>query len=84
MDKYIVIIPHTNADCLAVLKQVEAIGAITHFEWGCKDGDHTGWAVIEASNKGEALMSVPTFQRSKAHVVKLTSFTPEDIRSMHE
>ncbi len=74
MDRYLVVIPHTMEDCLRSLQQIEAIGMITHFDWGCKDGDHTGWAIIEA---------VPTFQRNKAQAIKLTRFDPEDIRKMH-
>ncbi len=83
MDRYLVVIPHTMEDCLRVLKQIEAIGTITHFDWGCKDGDHTGWAIIEATDKSEALMVVPTIQRSKAQAIKLTRFDPEEIREMH-
>ena len=83
MDRYLVMIPHTMEECLRSLQQIEAIGTITHFDWGCKDGDHTGWAIIEADDKAQALMVVPTIQRGKAQVIKLTRFDPEDIRSMH-
>ena len=83
MDRYIVIIPHTIEDCRQALKQIESIGTITHFDWGCKDGEHTGWAIVEADNKAEAMLTVPTIQRSKAHVFKLTRFNPEDVRAMH-
>ena len=83
MDRYIIIIPHTLEECRNALKQIESIGTITHFDWGCKDGEHTGWAVIEADNRGEAMLTVPTIQRSKAHVFKLTRFSPEDVRAMH-
>ena len=84
MDRYIVIIPHTLEECKQSLKQIESIGTITHFEWGCKDGDHTGWAMIEADSKAEAMLSVPTIQRRKARVIKLNRFEPEDVRGMHE
>ena len=83
MNRYLVISPHTPEDCEKALKLVEAIGALTHFEWGCKDGEHCGWVTIEAENKAEAMMVVPTFERPKARVVQLTRFTPEDVRSMH-
>ena len=83
MDRYMVIIPHTKEDCKSALKQIESIGTITHFDWGCKDGEHTGWAIIEADTKAEAMLTVPTIQRRTAHVFKLTRFDPEDIRAMH-
>lgn len=83
MEKYLIIAPHTVKDCLWALQQIEAAGFLTHFDWGCKDGDHTGWAIIEAESKSEALMVVPTAQRATAKVVKLCKFGPEDIRGMH-
>ena len=83
MDRFLIIAPHTAGDCVKALRQVEATGYITHFDWGCKDGDHTGWAVVEAENATQALMSVPTFNRPDAKAVKLTKFTPDEVRSMH-
>lgn len=83
MDRYIVIIPHTAEECVQALQQVESIGTITHFDWGCKDGEHTGWAIIEADNKAEAMLTVPTIQRRKARVFKLNRFDSEDVRAMH-
>ena len=84
MDKFMIILPHTPEECLNSLKQIESIGAITHFDWGCKDGDHTGWAMIEAENKSEAMLVVPTLQRPKAHAIKLTRFSPDDVRALHK
>ncbi|HET6273188.1 MAG TPA: hypothetical protein VFG32_09410 [Bacteroidota bacterium] len=80
MERYLIVSPHTDEDCMRVLQQIEATGYITRFDWGCKDGDHTGWVIVEATSKAEALMVVPTAQRAKAHVVKLTKFRPEDVR----
>ncbi len=83
MDRYMIILPHTQGDCVMALKQIEAIGMITHFDWGCKDNDHTGYVCLEAESKDQALLSVPSFARSKAHVIKLNKFSPDDIRAMH-
>jgi hypothetical protein len=84
MDRYLVISPHTAEDCVRALQQIEATGYITHFDWGCKDGDHTGWVIIEAESRTEALMVVPTAQRASARVIKLAKFRPEDVRGAHE
>ena len=83
MDRYLIASPHTKEDCVGALQQIEAMGYITHFDWGCMDGDHTGWVIIEAESKSEALMVVPTAQRPKARVVKLVKFTPEEVRGLH-
>lgn len=83
MDRYLVSSPHTEQDCKQALKEIHAVGYITHFEWGCKDGDHTGWVILEAENAQQALMVVPAVQRNKAKAVKLVKFTPADIMGMH-
>ena len=84
MERYQIILPHTPQDCKKSLKQIESIGAITHFDWGCMDGDHTGYVVLEAENKSEALLVVPTNQRPSVRIVKLTKFSPEQVKSMHD
>lgn len=83
MNRYLVIAPHTVEDCAKSIQQVEAAGYITHFDWGCKDGEHTGWVVIEAENANEALLVVPSFDRPKARAIKLTKFGPKDIPKAH-
>ena len=82
MERYIVIAHHTDAECTKALKQIEAIGYITHFDWGCKDGSHTGWAIVEADSHTEALMCVPSADRPQAKAVKLTKFSPQDVHGM--
>ena len=84
MNRYIVISPHTEADCTKAIQRIEAAGYITHFDWGCKDGDHTGWTIVEADNAAEALMVVPSLERTKARAVRLVKFTPEDVKGMHK
>lgn len=83
MDRFLVISPHTKGDCVKALKEIHAVGYITHFDWGCMDGDHTGWLVLEAENAQQALMVVPTVQRQNAKVIKLVKFSPQDVEAMH-
>lgn len=84
MDRYVIETNHDPEDCLHVLGQFAAYGHITHFEWGCESGICTGWAIIEAENEEEALLSVPSLLRKRSRAVKISRFTPEMIRSMHE
>jgi hypothetical protein len=83
MDRFLVVSPHTAKDCSEALKQLLYTGYITHFDWGCMDGEHTGWAIIEAENAKEATMVVPPVQRIHAKAIKLNKFSPADIKSMH-
>jgi hypothetical protein len=83
MDRFLIISPHTEKDCSDALKQVLYTGYITHFDWGCADGEHTGWAIIEAKDAKEATMVVPPTQRSNAKALRLNKFSPEQIKGMH-
>jgi hypothetical protein len=83
MKRFLVVSNHTSADCVQALKETLAIGYLTHFEWGCKDGTHTGWAILEAENKAQAILSVPTFLRNKATVIQLTKFEADKVEAMH-
>ena len=83
MERFLIVSPHSTEDCKKTIQEVMAMGYITHFDWGCKDGEHTGWAVIEADNAKEALLVVPALQRNKARAIKLTKFAPEDIMKSH-
>ena len=83
MKRFLVVSNHTAEDCIRALKETLAIGYLTHFEWGCKDGAHTGWAILEAENKAQAMMSVPAFLRNQASVVQLTRFEEKMVEAMH-
>ena len=74
MQKFMIISPHTHEECTMVIKQTLAIGYLTHFWWGCKSGDHTGYAMIEANNADEALLSIPTMIRKKGRAIGLVQF----------
>lgn len=77
MDRFLVESPHTLHDCKLAVKQVQSLGYLTNFDWGCEAGVHTGWAVIEAENESQALGVVPALVRSKARAVRLSKFLPE-------
>jgi hypothetical protein len=83
MKRFLVISNHSAEDCQKALKEALAIGYLHHFDWGCKDDVHTGWAVLEAEDKAQAMMSVPTFLRNQAQVVRLTKFKKETVEAMH-
>ena len=84
MDRYLVESNHTKEDCLHVLDLIVAHGYITHFDWGCDAGVHTGWVIVEAENEDQALLSVPNAIRKHARAVKLVKFNPEMIQSFHK
>lgn len=83
MDRYLIETPHTAQDCLNLVRQIHAMGYLHYFDWGCKAGEHCGWAIIEAETEAEARLAVPPLVRSKARVIKLSKFTVEDVQPLH-
>jgi hypothetical protein len=79
MDRYLIETPHTAQDCKMIVHQIYAMGYLYHFDWGCMDGVHSGWAIIEAESEAQARLAVPPLLRSKARVVKLCKFTDDTI-----
>ena len=77
MDRFLIEFHHSVEDCKRVVKMIYALGYLNNFDWGCKSGVHTGWAVIEAENESQALWSVPILIRSKAKAIRLVKFDPE-------
>lgn len=71
MQRFLVISPHLHEECSKAFNEVVTAGYTTRFDWGCTDGDHTGWVTLEAESAKEALMVVPSFLRGKARAVKL-------------
>ncbi len=78
MERYIIETPHTDRDCQMLVDQVYAMGYLYHFDWGCKAGVHTGWAIIEADSEADARLAVPPLVRNKARVIRLNKFSSDD------
>jgi len=86
MARYFIESPHTAEECQQVLDAILMMGTdfVDRFDFGCKDGVHTMWAVVEAESESAARKMVPAFVRSKARIVKVSKFTPQQIRAMHK
>ena len=84
MERYLVESPHSVDDCKKVVKSVYALGYLYNCDWGCIGGVHTAWVTIEAENENQALLVVPPVLRSKARVIKLTKFDPEQVKDWKE
>ena len=84
MNRYLVESTHTAKDCHHVVEQFIIHGHILNFDWGCKAGVHASWAILEAEDESQALLSVPSLLRSKARAIQLNKFMPETVQAYHE
>ena len=57
---------------------------LTKANWGCVDGEHKAWLIVEAESKEEAIYVLPPFYRPSAKITELVNFTLEDIQPEKE
>jgi hypothetical protein len=84
MDRYLIETPHTGENCKLLVSQVHAIGYLHHFDWGCADGVHCGWAIIEAESEEQARLAVPSIARDAARVIRLAKYSSDLVEDLHE
>lgn len=85
MSKYLVTSKHEPAECLRALDEMLTKGPdiLDAFFYGCKDGDHTGYAIVDAMTVGEALSLLPDSLKNTARVSKVGKFTADEVRALH-
>lgn len=83
MARFLIELPHEpeQVACARVVKAFLTSGShlLTHADWGCMDGDHRAWIIVDVANKQEALGIVPPAFRSTARIVGLNFFKLEMI-----
>jgi hypothetical protein len=86
MARYLLEVSHDNSMEACTLAVELFLGTGSHFltkaDWGCLDGDHRSWAIVEADTKDQARGVLPTALRPNAKVIKLNTFTPEQLDQM--
>ena len=79
MNKFLIEIPHSadKAACDHAIQVFQQSGShfLTHAEWGCMDGIHKAWIIVEVENKDEAKFIVPPYFRHDANIIRLTRFS---------
>jgi hypothetical protein len=86
MTKYLIASKHEPAECLRALDEelAKGTGILDKFVYGCKEGDHTGYAIVDVKTLSDALAMVPGFLQESACITKVDKFTPAEIKSFHE
>jgi len=85
MSKYLIVSKHESADCVRALDEelAKGPGLLDKFVYGCKDGDHAAYAIVEVKTLSDALAMVPGFLQDSACITKVDKYTPAEIRSFH-
>ena len=84
--KFLIEVPHdvNTVECARVVDIFLKSGS--HFLagaiWGCRDGEHKAWMIVDVDSKEEARGIVPPLMRAKAKIVQLNAFTKEEIEDI--
>ncbi len=83
MSRFLIEVPHEPEElaCARVVEIFLKTGShfVTHTDWGCMDGEHYAWLIVEVDNKDEARRILPPAFRPQARIVGLNKFTMEQI-----
>ena len=83
MPKFLIESPHEpdTVACARVVKVFLSTGShfLTHADWGCMDGVHSAFLIVDVADKQEARAILPPAFRADAKIVRLTLFSMEQI-----
>jgi len=86
MPRFLIEVPHegTKQACARAIELFHRTGShfLSHADWGCKDGEHKAWIIVEVESKEEARTIVPPPYRTDARIIQLTAFTRQDLDSL--
>jgi len=86
MARFLIEVPH-EGDFLACAKVVQVFLStgshlLSHADWGCLDGNHSAWMIVDVDRREDALQVVPPAFRDQAKIVALNKFTMEQIDTL--
>lgn len=86
MPRFLIEVPHesTKVACAQAIEVFLRSGShfVTHADWGCKDGEHKAWIVVDIDSREDARAILPPAFRSQAKIVKLNAFTIEEAEEL--
>ena len=86
MSKFLIEVPHEaeKVACAEAVKVLLNTGShfLTHADFGCLDGEHKAWIIVDVDTKDTARGILPPVYRSQAKIVQLNRFTLEEIDEM--
>ena len=86
MPKFLIEVPHSSEIqvCKEAIHALLSSGShyVTNAEWGCHDGEHKAWLIVDVDSKNEARAILPPSFRSQAKIVQLNRFSIQEAEDM--
>ncbi len=82
MKRFLIEVPHgeSKKECQKAIRIFMETGShfLSKADWGCADGEHKAWIIVEVPGKAEARNILPSLYRSDAKIIELNTFA-EDV-----
>ena len=83
MPRFLIEVPH-EADEVACTRAIQILLStgshfLTNADFGCMDGEHKAWVIVEVESKDEARAILPPVYRQQSKIIELNKFTQEAI-----
>ena len=86
MPKFLIEVRHADdfEGCVKALDALRSLGShlVSHADFGCEDGIHCGWLMVEVGDRSEAEQIVPPSLRADSRIIQLRRWAPEEITAM--
>ena len=86
MPRFLIEVPHETEKiaCARAIQVLLSTGShyVTNADFGCYDGDHRAWLIVEVDSREEARGILPPAFRSQAKIVQLNRFSMEEIEDI--
>ena len=83
MARFLIEVPHDakEVECARTVQIFLTTGShfLKNADWGCTDGEHKAWMIVDIGSKEEARSILPPPYRSQAKIIGLNKFTMEEI-----
>ena len=84
--RYLIEVPHeeARAECARAVDVFLKTGShyLTNADWGCRDGVHKSWIIVDVDSRDEARAILPPAFRAQAKIVKLNAFSLPEIEEI--
>ena len=86
MSRFLIEVPHEEdlVSCNKAIQILLSTGShfLTHADFGCHDGIHKAWVIVDVDSKEEAKAIIPAEYRNQALIVKLTRFSLDNLNNV--
>ena len=83
MARFLIEVAHEEEEiaCAKVVQVFLNTGShfLSHADWGCMDGEHKSWIIVDVGSKEEARSILPPAFRAQAKIIQLNNFTMAEI-----